>query len=72
MPDQERTVVTEEGDTVDLLAWRAYGDERHARDVWRANPGLAARGAVLPAGVTVRLPAREDLDAPSPYPDLWD
>ena len=71
MPGEERTVVTEDGDTVDLLAWKAYGDERLVGAIWDANPGLAARGAVLPAGVVVRLPPRAEIEAPSPYPDLW-
>lgn len=50
---------TSDGDTVDYIAWKHYGTtERLAVEtVLRANPGLASRGAILPAGVIVSLPA---------------
>ncbi len=49
---------TREGDVVDDVAFRHYGMENPAilRAVFEANPGLAARGAILPEGVTINLP----------------
>lgn len=54
------TYRTVEGDTVDLIAWRHYGDEALATAIFDANPGLADLGAVLPSGTLVRLPDRAD------------
>lgn len=50
--------VTREGDTADLIAWRVYGthDNGALERLLDANPGLADRGPVLPAGVLVELP----------------
>lgn len=52
-------VVTQAGDTLDYLCWRHYGatDNRVVETVLQANPGLAALGAVLPAGIEVQMPA---------------
>ena len=65
------TYVTVDGDMVDLVCRRHYGRRRGAVEaVLEANPGLAARGPVLPAGVEILLP-----DLPSPGPAiarLWD
>jgi phage tail protein X len=64
--------VTKDGDSVDLICWRVYGQQASAAEaVLAANPGLAARGPVLEAGIVVRLP-----DAPKTNPSttirLWD
>lgn len=47
-----------DGDVVDHVAWRQYGvvNESILRIVLEANPGLADRGPVLPAGVEIVLP----------------
>ncbi|MBC6416877.1 MAG: tail protein X [Rhodospirillales bacterium] len=47
---------TRDGDMVDALAKAHYGREDMTAAVYRANPGLAAKGAVLPAGILIRLP----------------
>lgn len=61
---------TVDGDMVDLIAWRHYGREAAMADILDANPGLAARGPVLPAGVEIELP---DLPPPAPATvKLWD
>jgi len=52
-----RTVITQAGDTVDLVCWRHYGITRAVTEVvLRANPGLAAMGPKLPAGTKIVLP----------------
>jgi phage tail protein X len=50
--------VTADGDTVDYICWKQYGthENRVAEQLLEANPGLAARGPVLPAGVIIYLP----------------
>ncbi|TFZ46451.1 phage tail protein [Stenotrophomonas maltophilia] len=53
-----RTYNTRDGDVVDRIAYSHYGEQSPSivRAVLDANPGLAGRGAVLPAGVTLILP----------------
>ena len=53
---------TVDGDVLDAICWRHYGHERATAAVLEANPGLAARGPVLPAGVVIELP---DLQPPT-------
>jgi phage tail protein X len=67
-----RTITTIQGDMVDAIARREYGDESgYVEKILEANPGLADRGLVLDAGITVVLP---DIDAPAALPSvsLWD
>lgn len=52
------TYTTKDGDVVDDICYRYYGtlDGRVFEQVLAANPGLAARGPVLAAGVVIELP----------------
>lgn len=51
------TYRTKDGDMVDLICWHIYGRTRGVvEQVLEHNPGLAARGPILPAGVMVELP----------------
>lgn len=52
------TYTTTEGDMVDAIAYERLGtdDAATVRAIFEANPGLAALGPVLPAGVVVQLP----------------
>lgn len=47
-----------DGDTVDYIAWKHYGTQagQITEQVLAANPGLAAYGPLLPAGVVITLP----------------
>ena len=48
---------TRDGDALDAICARHYGDLAwRIEEVIAANPGLAARGPVLPSGVIVDLP----------------
>lgn len=64
---------TKQGDTVDYIAWQAYGtqDGHVVEMLLDANRGLADRGPILPAGLRITLPA-----APEPEQEngvrLWD
>jgi len=56
--DGAATYTTLDGDMLDHLCWRHYGQEwDRVEMVLAANPGLAARGPALPAGVEIVLPA---------------
>ncbi|WP_375292468.1 tail protein X [Sphingomonas melonis] len=56
------TVTARQGDTLDGLLWRDRRiDIAGLPAVLLANPGLAARGAILAAGTTVTVP-----DNPTP------
>lgn len=61
---------TKDGDVLDDLCWRHYGRADMVVAVLEVNRGLAAKGAILPAGLLVSLP-----DAPAPVTAavrLWD
>lgn len=60
-----------QGDTVDLIALRAYGDTAMVEAILAANPGLAARGPVLPLGTPVELPPAQ-LKTRRQTVTLWD
>jgi phage tail protein X len=62
--------ITRQGDTVDQVAWREYGDTAMTEPMLEANPGLAALGIVLPQGTPIRLPARAT-PLPAPKHTLW-
>ena len=51
------TYTTADGDMLDWICWHQYGRTRDVVErVLEANYGLAERGPVLPAGVTIFLP----------------
>lgn len=53
-----QTYLTSDGDTADYIAWKYYNtqDGKVVEQLLAANPGLADRGPVLPAGLLVTLP----------------
>lgn len=53
--------ITREGDMLDDVCRRVYGKQEpgQVEAVLAANPGLAARDPVLPAGVLITLPTLE-------------
>lgn len=67
------TVMSHQNDTVDLICYRHYGYTAGITEqVLDTNPGLAARGPVLPAGVTITLPDNPTRAAVSNTINLWD
>lgn len=50
---------TKDQDTVDLICWKFYGNTNPGtiEGVYEANRHLAKRGAVLPSGLLIELPA---------------
>jgi phage tail protein X len=64
---------TKEGDVLDQLCARHYGDEPYrVEDVLAANPGLAAHGPVVAPGLLITLPAVDDTAKERPTIRLWD
>lgn len=49
-------VISQEGDTVDLIAYYRFGVHGMEEAILEATPGLAALGPVLPVGTIVRIP----------------
>ncbi|MEQ9132642.1 MAG: tail protein X [Salinisphaeraceae bacterium] len=68
-----QTYRTKAGDMVDEICWLHYGRSRGTMEiVLEANPGLAAYGPVLPAGVVITLPVVEAPDAKlDPVKNPW-
>ncbi|KAA5606838.1 phage tail protein [Roseospira marina] len=63
---------TRDGDTVDWICWRHYGTASGPVEaVLDANPGLAAYGPSLPAGLLITLPDRAAPAAASVV-RIWD
>ena len=64
-------IVTEQGDALDALLALHYGADRVSDALpacLAANPGLAALGAVPPAGTRITLP---DIDPATQTFSLW-
>lgn len=65
--------VTRQGDMVDYICWRYYGNERGTVEmVLAANPGLANLGSVLGAGITITLPEMTATSTQDNTIKLWD
>ncbi len=63
---------TKDGDVLDLICHKHYGRASWSIEaVYAANPGLAQKGAVLPAGLEIILPEAEDTRPASPTIRLW-
>ena len=67
-------VRTHQNDTVDQLCWRHLGKtERVVEATLELNPGLAAAGPILPAGMAINLPDHATMPAATrPTVNLWD
>lgn len=64
---------TQQNDTVDDLCWRHYGRTAGVvEQVLAANPGLASRGPILPAGLLVTLPTLQTTVPERQMIQLWD
>lgn len=66
-------VRTLQNDTVDAVCWRHLGTTRDVvEQTLELNPGLAEHGTVLPHGLLIELPERQNAPAPKPTTSLWD
>lgn len=67
------TYRTRQGETVDLACWRHYGRTAEVTErVLDANPGLAAKGPILPLGTEIVMPAVAQRARARPLTKLWD
>lgn len=60
------------GDMLDALCYKQYGRESAVTDVLEANPGLAAKGSVLEAGVVIVFPDLDEITKEIVNVKLWD
>lgn len=69
------TVRAKQGDTLDLICWRVYGNKMISSNiveqVLQLNPGLADLGAVLPLGKALILPVLSETTAKQEVVQLW-
>jgi len=56
MSSPTETVIAQDGDTVDLIAWRRFGTHGMEDAILAANPGLAALGIFIPRGTKIVIP----------------
>lgn len=63
-------VIAAQGEMVDQIAWRIYGDTAMTAAILKANPGLADFGPRLPHGTRVALPPAQPATR-TPI-SLWD
>jgi len=72
----DATYRTKGGEVLDAICHRHYGRiEGNIEQVLETNPGLAGRGAILPRGIRITLPAvpgRDSTPAILPTIRLWD
>ena len=67
------TYLTADGDMLDAICESHYGPRPGAAEaVLEANPGLADRGPVLPAGVRIELPELAETPPERRAVRLWD
>lgn len=65
--------ITREGDALDEICHRHYGDRQGAAEAaLAANPGLAGRGPLLPGGLEIELPELPAGEPDSGAARLWD
>lgn len=62
-----------DGDTVPQLLWSHFqrDDDKAEELVYKNNPGLEKHGAVLPAGVIIKIPDFPELPA-TQVVNVWD
>lgn len=73
MADSVELYTTVDGDMVDAIAFKRFGTSRKMTEaILDANPGLAAMGEILPAGVVIKIPVPVVPDRQKTARRLWD
>lgn len=65
-------VIARQGDSVDSLCWRHLGSTDAVEQTLEDNPGLAAKGPILPMGTVVNLPENAQQAKNNELIQLWD
>jgi nucleoid-associated protein YgaU len=67
---QPRPYRLRDGDTLEKIAERLLGNAQRSGEIFELNRGLLARPDLLPVGVTILLPPRENSDDLEPVRSL--
>ena len=62
---------TKSGEMLDAICYKYYGTHGEEPNVLKANPGLADRDPVFPAGLLIELPDKIQSDSKTTV-RLWD
>jgi len=65
-------VVSQQGDSLDLICWRFYGNTHHVEAVLEINPQVAFLAPILPTGTLVVMPDMPSLPPSVDTIQLWD
>jgi phage tail protein X len=65
-------VISQQGDTLDLMCYRFYGHTQNVETVLEANPKLAFLPATLPIGTVVIMPDAVPSQTSASTIQLWD
>jgi nucleoid-associated protein YgaU len=65
-PDKPRPYRLRDGDTLEKLAERFLSNRARAAEIFEANREVLARPDLLPVGVTILLPPRENVEPLEP------
>ena len=67
------TITTRDGDMIDAIVWRATGRIAGALEATLdANPHIAKRDVVLPAGIGITIPDAATAQPAPAYFKLWE
>lgn len=65
-------IISQQGDTVDLMCWRFYGHTNSIESVLDANTSLAFLPPMLPVGTVVVMPELTQEQRQTDIIQLWD
>lgn len=65
-------IISQQGDTVDLICWRFYGNTNGVEAVLDANTSLAFLPPMLPVGTVVVMPELTQEQRQTDIIQLWD
>lgn len=65
-------IISQQGDTVDLMCWRFYGHTNSIEAVLDANTSLAFLPPMLPVGTVVVMPELTQEQRQTDIIQLWD
>ncbi|PTQ90290.1 tail protein X [Agitococcus lubricus] len=65
-------IVSIQGDRVDIVCWRFYGNTNHVEQILDANPQLAFLPVILPIGTVITMPDIPQKNTVIDTVQLWD
>uniref|UniRef100_Q0TV67 Phage tail protein X n=1 Tax=Hydrogenovibrio crunogenus (strain DSM 25203 / XCL-2) TaxID=317025 RepID=Q0TV67_HYDCU len=67
----EPIYITVDGDMLDDIAFRVYGDESMVTAILDANPGLVDQPLNLSYGISIKLPAAPEKKTSNSITSVW-